>query len=314
MLQADRILTFVDPASTTQDALDHAARVAAASNAVLHVMPLSLFAGGEGPPATEQNGSMDDTWTEAPLRAAARIAPEVVVMDPVHTADALVQRVSDQSIDLVVADTPHDRGPIPLLASRPVASMARRLDIPLFVVGHRPIDQPIRRILVPTDFSEHARSALAHAKALATIYDASIDVLHVLERPQYVALNATDMLAMSDATIPERKARRRSEAFVDSINGTRVGTEVHLDHGDAPDCIGHFVDRHSIDLVVLATHGVIGQPNHPLGTVAEKVLRRVTQPVFLTRAFGRSIVAATPSTNVRSDGATGQTPNINPQP
>jgi nucleotide-binding universal stress UspA family protein len=198
-----------------------------------------------------------------------------------------------------------------MLANEPVASIARRTSLPLFTVGHRLTNDPIRRILLPTDFSEHARDALAHAKALAHAYAASLDVLHVLERPQYVALNATDMLAMSDATLPERKARRRIETFLGTVNGSPVDTRIHVDHGDVADCIGHFADQHATDLVVLSTHGVIGQPTRPLGSVAEKVLRRIARPTFLTRAFGRS--AAEPASSMSSDGAAGGTPRVDPK-
>ena len=238
--------------------------------------------------------------------------PPLVTVAPVSSADAALRHIADANVDLIVADTPADRGAIPVLASDPIATITRRADVPLFVVEHRPIQTPVRRILVPTDFSEHARDAFAHAKALARLYNASLDVLHVLERPQYVALNTTDMLAMSDATLTERKARRRTETFAASLDGEAVPTRVHVRHGDAADCIGHFVDETPIDLVVLSTHGVIGRPTHPLGSVVEKVLRRMAHPVFLTRAFGASVVGTLPSAS-GSDGAVGGTPRINPQ-
>jgi nucleotide-binding universal stress UspA family protein len=223
-----------------------------------------------------------------------------------------LRHIADASVDLVVGDTPADRGAIPVLASDPIATITRRADVPVFVVEHRSIQTPIRRILVPTDFSEHARGAFEHAKALARLYNASLDVLHVLERPQYVALNTTDMLAMSDATLTERKARRRAETFAASVNGEPVSTRVHVRHGDAADCIGHFMDETPIDLVVLSTHGVIGRPTHPFGSVVEKVLRRVAHPVFLTRAFGGSVVESLRSAS-GSDGAVGSTPSVDPK-
>ena len=224
--------------------------------------------------------------------------------------DALLEAISVIDPDLVVADTPTDRGPIPVLASEPIACIARHTEVPLFVAGHQSDEEAVRRILVPTDFSQHARTALAHAKVLAALYNATVDVLHVLERPQYVALNATDLLAMNDATLPERKARRRTQTFVDSVDNASAPTRIHLDHGDAPNRIGHFVDEKAPDLVVLSTHGVIGQPSHPFGTVAEKVLRRVTRPVFLTRAFGRSLVRKPFPSGPQSDGAAGGFPHL----
>ena len=43
----------------------------------------------------------------------------------------------------------------------------------------------IKRILVPTDFSEVAIKAVSFACELARIHDASIDIVHVLEEPAF---------------------------------------------------------------------------------------------------------------------------------
>lgn len=39
----------------------------------------------------------------------------------------------------------------------------------------------LEQILVPTDFSEPARKALAYGQALAAAFGASLDVLHVVQ-------------------------------------------------------------------------------------------------------------------------------------
>ena len=43
--------------------------------------------------------------------------------------------------------------------------------------------QPIKTILVPTDFSAPAERALAYARNLADAYGASLHLLHVIEDP-----------------------------------------------------------------------------------------------------------------------------------
>ena len=43
--------------------------------------------------------------------------------------------------------------------------------------------QPIKTILVPTDFSAPAERALAYARSLADAYGASLHLLHVIEDP-----------------------------------------------------------------------------------------------------------------------------------
>ncbi|HVR20251.1 MAG TPA: universal stress protein, partial [Polyangiaceae bacterium] len=44
-----------------------------------------------------------------------------------------------------------------------------------------------RRILVPVDYSEHSRESVRVAGALAVQLGASVDIVHVWDRPNYVA-------------------------------------------------------------------------------------------------------------------------------
>jgi nucleotide-binding universal stress UspA family protein len=259
--------------------------------ATVHVVPIPE----SGAPGSEPKISHADR-VETARAIADRLSLAVDVVSPPPTVPLqpspadLLNYADAANVDLLVIDTPTDRGPIPPMASDPVRTFVERAPMPVFVAEHAGDPASIRRILVPVDFSEHAREALQHAKYLADLYGASIDLLHVIERPQFVALNPTDMLAFSDATLTERKALRRIDTFFQHTNGVDIPARTHLAHGDAADQIVHFACEHAIDLVVLSTHGVIGRPQHPLGTVADKVLRRVACPLVLTRAFGRSLV------------------------
>jgi len=314
MLHVDRILCPFEPTADldASPAFSQSLHLAEQFGASVHAVPYSRKAGRTESGATASSGS-DERGEAAAISAAADasdsgvrvVSPPAGFNDDPSTAD-LVQYASDHEIDLIIVDTPRDRGPIPPMASDPVRTIVEMADMPVFVAAHSATPSAVRRILVPVDFSEHAREALQHAKFLADSYGASIDLLHVIERPQYVALNPTDMLAFSDATLTERKTRRRIKSFLDETNGVSVPARFHLAHGNAADQIVNFTGEHPIDLVVLSTHGVIGRPQHPLGTVADKVLRRAACPILLTRAFGRSLVSF-PS----SDGATAEsTPSV----
>ena len=293
MLSIDRVLTLVDPSTTTPRALDQALVLADRCAASVHVLPFPN--GGTSAGAHTHHARLQQLVEER--RKHLGVTPAVAVPSTpqessASDASAPLEYTRDHDIGLIIADTPADRGPIPALASSPMRALAEQADVPLFVVAHHPAAAHFRRILVPTDFSDHAQSAFEHAKELADLYGAELDVLHVMERPQYVALSATDMLALSDATLPERNAQRRIDDLIKTAGGPDVPIRTHFRHGDAADQICHFADEHPIDLVVLSTHGVISRRHHPLGNVADKVLRRVKTPVFLTRAFGRSLVAA----------------------
>ena len=292
MLTIDQILAVADPSPPSHGALDQALVLGHRCDATVHV--LAAFDGAPTEDASALRHRLSTLVAHRTRHLGAQ--PSVSIPSPSGTGcggepASLLAYAQRHDIGLIVADTPSDRGPIPALASSAVRTLAEKADVPLFVVRDHSDTNTFQRILVPTDFSDPAASAFEHANELAALYDASLDVLHVMERPRYVALNPTDLLAMSNATLPERNAQRRLDDLIETAGGPDVPIRTHLRHGDATDQICHFVDEEPVDLVVLSTHEATGRRSHPLGNVADKVLRRVTAPIFLTRAFGRSLVS-----------------------
>lgn len=331
MLQVQHILCPVDLTSGEHPALSQALSLAERCRAHVHVVPFPVpsaadLSTNDKTPAARGASAMPRAQMPrsegarsllldvvAAATSEAPISPDDLTLALDGTAPSmsdLADYVESAGIDLVVLDTPPDRGAIPALASEPVRPFITDLAVPVFVTSHRVMPchsvgvkpgTPSRRILVPTDFSENARVALRQAAAMAQEMNAEIDLLHVMERPQYVALNSTDMLALSDATLPERKARRRalkeanqvSDAVMTESGGySPVDINVHIRHGDAADQIGQFAAQEDVDLLVMSTHGTISREHHPLGHVVERVLRRVPRPVFLSRAHGPKLLGA----------------------
>jgi nucleotide-binding universal stress UspA family protein len=153
------------------------------------------------------------------------------------------------------------------------------------VVEHTTPCPALDRILVPTDLSDASRSALAWAARLAAACDATIDLLHVLEATPYVALTRMDRLSMTPGSFPERRARRQLSAFLSEGPALEGPLEPHVAYGDPADQISRFLRRHAPGLTVLAAHGAGAgpAPDAPVGPVADRVLRRVTTPLFLIR-------------------------------
>ncbi|WP_022835304.1 universal stress protein [Salisaeta longa] len=204
---------------------------------------------------------------------------------------AVKQHVADASVRLVALSTPPDRGAIPPLDCSLVQWAAFQLPVSLLVERRVEAVPPLQQLVVPVDFSKHARAALRCAQALAETAQCRPSLMHVIERPQYVALNEMDLLALSDPTIAERQARRRAAA----LTRTALGVDgdalaFHLAHGDAASEIARFVQEHPVDLLVMATHGLINRSRRPLGHVVEKVLRRVVRSVLLVRTGGPPLV------------------------
>ena len=116
----------------------------------------------------------------------------------------------------------------------------------------------IRQILCPTDFSETARRAIAHATAIARWYGASLTVLHVCDS--------------SGAMI----GRIREQIAASCAEATASGVPVHVfvDPGRPAAAIVDRAASMAADLIVIGTHGAGGFEHLVLGSVAEKVLRK----------------------------------------
>ncbi|WIV68245.1 universal stress protein [Natrialbaceae archaeon AArc-T1-2] len=128
-------------------------------------------------------------------------------------------------------------------------------------------------ILVPTDGSDGAMAAAAHAVDIAAAVDVSVHVVHVVPSTVVDDLSGT-------ASDLEERGRQALEAVVDVARESNVApVEASLLTGVPHRAITDFVGSHDVDLVVMGTHGRSGVSRHFLGSVTERVLRRVDVPV-----------------------------------
>lgn len=270
-----RILCLVSMEPSASAALRHAVYLACVLGAELHAVPLEE--------------TVPDGLREAACEAAPPGCPDALdlhVETPVPSAEALPETLRAQAdeldADLVVTAPPADRGPIPPLADPHTQALLTGLSCSVLVTGENAPTAP-RHLLLPTDLSDTARPALDCATTLAPLYEASIDLLHVIETAPYVALTPVDRLSLSGPSFPERRARRRLNALLEEGADAPVPIESHVAYGDPVDQISRFVNRHDVDLMVLPAQGERTPPSPSLGSVVDRVLRRVACPVFLAR-------------------------------
>ena len=138
-----------------------------------------------------------------------------------------------------------------------------------------------KNILVPTDFSETSEHAFGYAKALAESFDGRLYVLHVIPDPyaQLWSIEATGVAIPELLKTWEKDARERLERMKPQALESELITQV----GHPFLQIIRYAKEHSIDLIVLGTHGR-GPIGHMfLGSVAEKVVRKAPCPVLTVR-------------------------------
>ncbi len=139
---------------------------------------------------------------------------------------------------------------------------------------------PPKEILVPMDFSETSRHALAYAQTIAKALGASVHVLHVILDPYSQAWSVEvpemNLGGLEDAWLTHAQ-KRLDELTVDAPGDRVVMT------GQPFSEIIRYVEAHGIDLIVMGTHGLGGIEHMLLGSVAEKVVRKAPCPVLTVR-------------------------------
>ena len=137
---------------------------------------------------------------------------------------------------------------------------------------------PIRKILFPTDFSEHSKAAFDVACALARDYGAEMLIVHCRRPP---AIFAPDGIAV--ATPAEEPYDLRAQLVLVRPADARLNVDHHLLEGDPTDEILKAAKDKAVDLIVMGTHGSTGLSRLLMGSVAENVLRRAPCPVLTVR-------------------------------
>lgn len=144
----------------------------------------------------------------------------------------------------------------------------------------------VRKILVPVDYSACSRVALEFAVDLAARYSASVDVVHVWDRPSYVTdavmTHRDPSSGKSLIHMIEENAERDLGEFLKDVrlpDGTAAAGRLLA--GDPASALLHELGRGQHDLVVVGTHGRTGLSHVLLGSVAEKIARLSHVPVVV---------------------------------
>jgi len=148
----------------------------------------------------------------------------------------------------------------------------------------------IKKILLPTDFSDYSAAATKYACELATKFDAELHLLHTLETHLASTPGFGMGLALPTYLHESRLAAQKALAGVLDPKWS-IQTVIHAVAEGSPILeIIRYARTHEIDLIVLATHGRTGLSHVMMGSVAETVVRTASCPVLTVRPEGHQFV------------------------
>jgi len=141
----------------------------------------------------------------------------------------------------------------------------------------KPTPQAIETILCPTDFSVFSARALRHAIALARQLGARLKVVHVIPRMTAYAYYPASLPATAEM---RAEAEAQTRGFVEPAVEARVPVETEVREGEPWREILAVAEDMPAHLVVMGTHGRGGLERLLLGSVTEKLLRRLPCPIL----------------------------------
>ena len=150
---------------------------------------------------------------------------------------------------------------------------------------------PIKKILVPTDFSDSAHHALRYALSFAVELKAELLLLHVVET---LAVGyASDLFPVPMAEVFQEisgyakteLAKLAGEAKERDVRVTELVAQ-----GKPSAEIIRYAAENAVDMIVLGTHGKGMLDQALFGSTTERVVRRSPCPVLTVRMAGHEFV------------------------
>jgi len=145
-------------------------------------------------------------------------------------------------------------------------------------------------LLVPYDFSEHARAALEAATDLADRFGAKVHLLHVIHLPAYAygynfgSYTSTGVAPTVDLSQLRADIMKSLSEVAASCTGAAAQPQLHVEEGAGiANSIVACAEEIGADMIVMGTHGRTGLAHVFLGSVAERTLRTAPCPVLSVR-------------------------------
>ncbi|SEP18654.1 Nucleotide-binding universal stress protein, UspA family [Halogranum amylolyticum] len=275
-----RILLPTDGSEASSIAAEAAVSLADQFDAELHVIHVL-----EHDETSTDNVDSPTRYGEEAVQAAVELATSsgveatrAVIEKRKSIHQEILTYTDEHSIDCIVMGTRGRSGLNRLLLGSVAEQTLRESPVPVMTVHEETvIDPDIGSILVPTDGSECAHTAVDHAGELARSVDATLHVIYVVETGQVINGNRVRKLREALEEIGEKAL----DLALDQVqSSTYLPTETSIVNGPPYIEIVRYAEEHDVDCIVMGTHGRKGIRRFLLGSVTERVIRRADVPVI----------------------------------
>jgi nucleotide-binding universal stress UspA family protein len=272
------ILLITDLSARCDRAMDRAIALAkdnGVSLVVLHVMDAPWLTRLAKPDWQRQQ---QDHMEQAQVRLQHDLAGQAVnvelQIEKGNPVEVIEQVATAKQCSLIVSGTARDETLGRVVLGNTVARLARRVNIPLLIVRHRP-HVPYTDVMVATDFSKGSSQALTTAKQL--FGDASITLYHAFNE-------LAGIYELDQPTVDEqiKTLEQQAQHFVQTtLDAQPADLSVVIEHGLVTETLPARVAAQSVKVVALGTHGATGIVRMTMGSVAETLLEKLDCDVLI---------------------------------
>lgn len=200
-------------------------------------------------------------------------------------APTIVEYIKTNMVDLVIMGTHGQRGLRHMMLGSVAEEVLRTTDRPIITIRNNDSIQTVpKRILVPTDYSIHARTAVVEGHNIAKKFGADLILLHVIEEPIPPAfyLSANDVVINDLFDSAEKDSKQALSDLVNDV-GIKQKFKLEVIKGHVVSTITEYASDNDVDLIVMGSHGDSGLTHFLLGSTTEKVLRSAFCPVMTVK-------------------------------
>jgi nucleotide-binding universal stress UspA family protein len=294
----------LDGSSFGEHAVPYALSLARRNGAAVHLVHVyeSLFDGVEG------CGPLDEKALSDAERYLANVTQRLSAMGGVNITSKLLQGSVARAIhdyatqaraDLIVMTTHGRSRAVRFWLGSIADKLIRRMPVPLLLVRpgdalpelHR--DVFFQNILVPLDGSAFAEKVLEPLRPIAQVQQSNViflqaippTVLHA-EEPLPMAATAIDPVLMQQLEMLQAQKRKQAEAYLQRMAAQWAASPGQartclVEHAQPATAVLEQAQALQVDLIALATHGRGGFSRMFLGSVADKIVRGSSLPVFV---------------------------------
>jgi nucleotide-binding universal stress UspA family protein len=137
------------------------------------------------------------------------------------------------------------------------------------------------KILCAIDFSNFTEIVIQKSISLAQKFNANLILLHTIYHPEDALYGSADFKRSGEWEKQKVIATDRIHQLM-SLKDTFWKAVVL--YGDPVEEIPKYAENNHIDLVIVASYGVSGIKRFLIGTVVERLARKLTQPLLILRA------------------------------